>query len=472
MTDIKRTELLEHIADQKRRFQTVSLSFEQCDALLALAPPLPDREEIAAAEVYRIANIIGDQMEATLEVDRVTGDINGLIHARYAAARTILALREPGEGVAQQPVVFGAWHDISLASEDIRSLAKSRESDGNRALVDFGGSTIGGFPFVLQFNVPGTKVERWALLPKWWEDSTPPRAGAEAAEPKAVAEAFSDWMWKKDGDAIGVMPAVNAARTAFAAGVKWCTERTTSPPAQAAGNGSALERSEQYTFEIAARLLRERDEWKAKAEAALTPTNRDALVEALRPFAEIGLDVLKNHPGWANAVFQSEWAGYLLTYAQFEQAAIALSQEAPDAGNDRILPDDLDQRDAWLREKAADLGYVLVNEPEHPDSPHHLWRDARAGEIRPGDPDRMKLFTATIHVSDHSNAVECHHRIREAAIARRDFVLKAIRSQEPRSAVADEVIDEIEKRFPNWKSFRNLVDCIDCTLHELRSVRP
>lgn len=63
-------------------------------------PPLPDREEIAEAEVYRIANIIGDQMEATLEVDRVTGDINGLIHARYAAARAILALREPGEGVA------------------------------------------------------------------------------------------------------------------------------------------------------------------------------------------------------------------------------------------------------------------------------------------------------------------------------------------------------------------------------------
>jgi hypothetical protein len=33
---------------------------------------------------------------------------------------------------------------------------------------------------------------------------------------------------------------------------------------------------------------------------------------------------------------------------------------------------------------------------------------------------------------------------------------------------ADKVIGEIEKRFPDWKSYRDLVDCIDCTLHSLR----
>ncbi len=36
---------------------------------------------------------------------------------------------------------------------------------------------------------------------------------------------------------------------------------------------------------------------------------------------------------------------------------------------------------------------------------------------------------------------------------------------------ANLTIAEIEKRFPNWESFRDLVDCIDCTLHDLRSHR-
>lgn len=34
---------------------------------------------------------------------------------------------------------------------------------------------------------------------------------------------------------------------------------------------------------------------------------------------------------------------------------------------------------------------------------------------------------------------------------------------------ADEIIGQIEERFPNWRGFRDLVDCIDCTLHDLRS---
>lgn len=37
---------------------------------------------------------------------------------------------------------------------------------------------------------------------------------------------------------------------------------------------------------------------------------------------------------------------------------------------------------------------------------------------------------------------------------------------------AHSVIGEIEKRFPNWRGFRDLIDCIDCTLHELRSQSP
>lgn len=46
------------------------------------------------------------------------------------------------------------------------------------------------------------------------------------------------------------------------------------------------------------------------------------VMAALKPFAEVGLDVLKNRPGWANEHFASEWAGrYRLSYIDFERAA-------------------------------------------------------------------------------------------------------------------------------------------------------
>jgi hypothetical protein len=40
--------------------------------------------------------------------------------------------------------------------------------------------------------------------------------------------------------------------------------------------------------------------------------------------------------------------------------------------------------------------------------------------------------------------------------------------QAAQASPADAIIGDIEKRFPNWKSYRDLVDCIDCTLHHLR----
>lgn len=33
---------------------------------------------------------------------------------------------------------------------------------------------------------------------------------------------------------------------------------------------------------------------------------------------------------------------------------------------------------------------------------------------------------------------------------------------------ADQIIIQIEELFPNWRSYRDLVDCITCELHELR----
>lgn len=36
---------------------------------------------------------------------------------------------------------------------------------------------------------------------------------------------------------------------------------------------------------------------------------------------------------------------------------------------------------------------------------------------------------------------------------------------------ADKIIGQIEERFPDWKGFRDLIDCIDVTLHRLRGGR-
>lgn len=77
---------------------------------------------------------------------------------------------------------------------------------------------------------------------------------------------------------------------------------------------------------VAAAVVAVRASLEAENEqlkAALADRPSDAVRRALEPFARIGLDVLKNHPGWANSVFAGEWCGYRLTYAQFEAAAAA-----------------------------------------------------------------------------------------------------------------------------------------------------
>lgn len=33
---------------------------------------------------------------------------------------------------------------------------------------------------------------------------------------------------------------------------------------------------------------------------------------------------------------------------------------------------------------------------------------------------------------------------------------------------ADQIIGQIEALFPNWRSYRDLIDCIECTLHQLK----
>lgn len=40
-----------------------------------------------------------------------------------------------------------------------------------------------------------------------------------------------------------------------------------------------------------------------------------------------------------------------------------------------------------------------------------------------------------------------------------------------KSRAADQIVKQVEDRFPNWHSHRDLIDCIDCTLHALRRER-
>jgi hypothetical protein len=64
-------------------------------------------------------------------------------------------------------------------------------------------------------------------------------------------------------------------------------------------------------------------------------SGREEIALALEPFAKIGLDVLKNHPGWAHDTFHGEWSGYRLTYADFERAAAVALALRPERSGGR-----------------------------------------------------------------------------------------------------------------------------------------
>lgn len=51
-----------------------------------------------------------------------------------------------------------------------------------------------------------------------------------------------------------------------------------------------------------------------------------------------------------------------------------------------------------------------------------------------------------------------------------DFIAR-LAAKPADEGMAHQIIGDIEKRFPDWKSYRDLVDCIDCTLHALRRGR-
>ncbi len=59
-------------------------------------------------------------------------------------------------------------------------------------------------------------------------------------------------------------------------------------------------------------------------------------------------------------------------------------------------------------------------------------------------------------------------RVVEAALAAAPKA-QPVQGWQPQPSAADQIIGEIEERFPNWRAYRDLIDCIDCTLADLRA---
>lgn len=54
---------------------------------------------------------------------------------------------------------------------------------------------------------------------------------------------------------------------------------------------------------------------------------------------------------------------------------------------------------------------------------------------------------------------------RGRAISDKERLISELKSE---AAAADQIIAQIEERFPNWRSYRDILDCIDVTLYDLR----
>ncbi|WP_454629430.1 hypothetical protein [Bradyrhizobium cenepequi] len=109
-------------------------------------------------------------------------------------------------------------------------------------------------------------------------------------------------------------------------------------------------------------------------------------------------------------------------------------------------------------------------------TPAARWREQGKPDPHSIRYDCERAQTAGGHLTDDevANAVFLHPSIENLTIAK-DRVRwlsrqLAAQSGQPQS-VADSIIGQIEERFPNWRSYRDLVDCIDCTLHDLRNSR-
>lgn len=81
--------------------------------------------------------------------------------------------------------------------------------------------------------------------------------------------------------------------------------------------------------------------------------------------------------------------------------------------------------------------------------------------------DRFLMSDDLIEEIEINRRVGADQKFSETEAAVIEFALR-LAAKPADEGEADKMIGEIEKRFPNWKSYRDLVDCIDCTLHALR----
>lgn len=74
----------------------------------------------------------------------------------------------------------------------------------------------------------------------------------------------------------------------------------------------------------------------------------------------------------------------------------------------------------------------------------------------------------TSEISDGTIVANDLEGAHDAMILRAREALFGIPPSQVSRGPADQIIGQIEELFPNWRSYRDLVDCITCELHELR----
>lgn len=101
---------------------------------------------------------------------------------------------------------------------------------------------------------------------------------------------------------------------------------------------------------------------------------------------------------------------------------------------------------AYLGRSEFDKRFLLLSDPEAPAPVGQvLDQPAKVGSV---------IFRAGV---SHDTVIRA---------AQRAF------ATDGKESPADQIIGRIEGLFPNWRSYRDLVDCIECTLHDLRSATP
>lgn len=91
-------------------------------------------------------------------------------------------------------------------------------------------------------------------------------------------------------------------------------------------------------------------------------------------------------------------------------------------------------------------------------------------------PDDQELIYTALGVYDGDGDMDddAREQIIERLLSawQRSALSAQVQDVAERPSAADQIIGQIEEHFPNWRSYRDLIDCIVCTLHDLRAAAP